>query len=111
LGQPSKEGEVVDDDLAPRLHRCTATRRPMARSPQMPRMDEHVARRLWRSSMGRSEVVVRWMAISICTSIGSTVSDIGCRLAAMIAGVDRGTTSGRRRAKGLERHNSVTYID
>jgi hypothetical protein len=59
LGQPSKEGEVVDDDLAPRLHRCTDTRRPMARSPQMPHMDEHVTRRLRRSSMGRSKVVAR----------------------------------------------------
>jgi hypothetical protein len=39
-------------------------------------MDEQYARRLWRLSMGRSEVVARWQAITICTSIGSTVSDM-----------------------------------
>ena len=99
------------NDLAPCLHRPTATRQPMAGSPQMPRMDEHIARRLQRSSMGRSELAARWPAISICTSTGSAISGMGYCLAAMIAGEDGGTTSGWRRAGGLERHNGVTYVD
>jgi len=45
--------------------------------------------------MGRFEVAARWPAISICTSTGSAVSDVGCRLAAMIIGVDGGTVSRR----------------
>jgi hypothetical protein len=46
--------------------------------------------------MGRSEVAARWLAISICTLAGSAVSDIGCHLAAMNAGVDGGTACGWR---------------
>ena len=40
------------------------------------RMDEQVAHRLRRSSMGYSEVTVRWPMITICTSIGSAISDM-----------------------------------
>ena len=67
-------------------------------------MDEQVAYRLQRSSMGRSEVTVRWLVITICTSVGSTVSD-------MIASVDRATTCGWQRAGGLERWSGMTYVD
>jgi hypothetical protein len=74
----------------------------------MRHMDEHVTRRLRRSSMGQSEVVVRWLVISICTSIGSTISDVGFCLAAMIASVDGGTTCGWQRVKGLERRSGAT---
>jgi hypothetical protein len=55
--------------------------RPMAGSMQMRCMDEQEDHRLWRSSTGRSEVTTRWLAISICTSIGSIISD-------MIVGMD-----------------------
>ena len=75
--------------------------RPMVGSPQMPHMDEHIARRLWRSSMDRSEVAAWWPAISICTSIGSAVSDVGCHLATRIVGVDGGMAS--RRAGEVQR--------
>jgi len=46
--------------------------------------------------MGRSEVAARWLAISICTLAGSAISDVGCHLATIIAGVDGDTTCGRR---------------
>jgi fatty acid/phospholipid biosynthesis enzyme len=62
--------------VLPRLNRSSAKRRPMVGSPQIRCMDEQVARMLQRSSMGRSEVAVRRTAISICTSVGSTVSDM-----------------------------------
>jgi hypothetical protein len=58
-------------------------------------MDEHVAHRLRMSSMGRSEVTTRWQAISISTPAGSTVSDVGCHLTAIIADVDGGTACGQ----------------
>jgi len=58
-------------------------------------MDEQVAHRLQRSSMGRSKVTARWPTIVICTLVGSTISDVGCRLPAMIADVDGGTASQR----------------
>jgi hypothetical protein len=45
--------------------------------------------------MGHSEVAARWPVISICTSIGSIVNDVGCHLTAMIAGVDGSTVSRR----------------
>ena len=50
--------------------------------------------------MGRSEVTVRCPTISICTSVGSTISD-------MIARVDGAMACGRRRDGGLERRSSV----
>jgi hypothetical protein len=67
----------------------------MVGSLQMLRMDEHVTLRLRKSSMGRSEVASMWPAISICTSTGSAVKDVGCHLAAMIVSVDGGTASQR----------------
>jgi hypothetical protein len=54
--------------------------------------------------MGRSEVLARWPTITICTSVGSTVSN-------MIANVHRATACVWRRAKGLERQSGVMYID
>jgi len=45
--------------------------------------------------MGHSEVAARWLAISIFTLTWSAVNDVGCHLAAMIAGVDGGTMSQR----------------
>jgi hypothetical protein len=39
-------------------------------------MDEQVTHRLWRSSMGCSEVIARWPVIIICTLVGSAVSDM-----------------------------------
>jgi hypothetical protein len=45
--------------------------------------------------MGHSEVAVRWLAISICISIGSVVNDGGCHLTAMIASVDGSMVSQR----------------
>jgi hypothetical protein len=44
--------------------------------------------------MGRSEVTAWWSAMSICTSSGSDASDVGCRLATMIADVDGGMVCG-----------------
>jgi hypothetical protein len=63
------------------------------------------------SSMGHSEVAARSLAISICTSIGCAVSNVGCRLTAMIATVDEGTASGQWRDGGLEMCSGVTYVD
>jgi hypothetical protein len=61
--------------------------------------------------MGHSKVVARWPVVLICTSVGSAVSDMGCRLAAMIAGMDGGTKCGWQRARGLERCSSIMSID
>ena len=60
----------------------------MVRSSQIWHMDEQVTYRLWRSSMGYSEVVARWPMISMARSVGSAISNMGCYLATMIANID-----------------------
>ena len=62
--------------VLPCLNRSSAIRRSTAGSPQMRHMDEQVTYRLWRSSMGRSKVAARWLVITICTSVGSAISDM-----------------------------------
>jgi hypothetical protein len=71
------------------LNRTSDRRRLMAGLPQMRCMDEQVTRRLRRSSMGRSEVVTRWLVISMASSLESARNnDVGSCSTAMIAGVD-----------------------
>ena len=73
-------------------------------------MNEQVAHRLWRSFMGHAEVVARWPAISMASSIGSTSdSNMGCCLAALRA-VDGAMMCGWRRARGLERQSGTIDI-
>jgi hypothetical protein len=85
LGQANREGDVA----------IVVIRRPTARSPHTPRMNLQVARRFWRSSMGRSEVTARCLAIRMATSYGRSASKDRCRLVAMSAGVDDIAERGR----------------